>query len=469
MDVRVSSDSLGEVHIPADAYYGPQTRRAVENFPISGMRLPRFFIEAQGLIKASAAAAHVKLNELETKIGDAIIRAAEEVIEGKWDHQFVVDVFQAGAGTSQNMNANEVIANRALELLGYERDRKDIIHPNDHVNKGQSTNDTIPAAMYIATYHAVHRQLLPVLNELYWALINRAAAFRHVLKSGRTHLQDAVPMRLGQEFAGYAAHIEAVTKQIVRISDDLLDIGIGGNAVGTGINTHPKYSTYVVEELRNRTGIKWRLPDEGKRFAFMQNPVVVVRVSGLLKELAIHLIKISSDLRLLSSGPRTGLAEIRLPAVQPGSSIMPGKVNPVLPEMMYMVCSQVIGNDTALSTAATGSQLEINVMMPVMAHLILQSISILSHGVKTFTIKCVEGIEANEENCHYWMEQSLGLVTMLNPIIGYDRAALLTYRAVEHGLSIKDVVIEEGVISEVEWNELIQKSAPLPEMVNLDV
>ncbi|MBO8173253.1 MAG: aspartate ammonia-lyase [Bacillaceae bacterium] len=454
--MRIASDSLGEIKVPRDAYYSAQTQRAVHNFPISGLRLPRAFIKAQGLIKASAAAAHLQLGEIPEPVGRAIIQAAEEVAEGKWDDQFVVDVYQAGAGTSQNMNANEVIANRALEILGKRRDQKEIVHPNDHVNKGQSTNDTIPTAIYISTYDRLTHELLPVLSHFHDALLEKAEAFHPVLKSGRTHLQDAVPLRLGHEFAGYAGHIRQIIEQLEQALSALLEIGIGGNAVGTGVNTHPEFADRVLHELRKRTDVDWKKPRQ--RFSFMQNPEAAMRVSGILKELAVHLIKISSDLRLLNSGPNTGLAEIRLPAVQPGSSIMPGKVNPVLPEMVYMVSSQVIGNDTVITTAMQGSQLEINVMMPVIAYNLLQSIQILSRSVDVFTAKCIKGIEANSDKCRDWMEQSLGLVTLLNPLIGYDRAAQIAYQAVKEGKSIKEAVLEQGGVTEGEWDRMIEES-----------
>lgn len=453
---RVSKDSLGEVRIPADAYYGPQTQRAVENFPISGYRLPRRFIRAQGLIKAAAAETHLELGELDTAIARAIIQAAEEVIEGKWDHQFVVDVYQAGAGTSQNMNANEVIANRALEILGEERDRKSIIHPNDHVNKSQSTNDTIPTAICISTYEALTEELNPALSLLYQAFMKKAEEFQDVIKSGRTHLQDAVPIRLGDEFLGYAETIHKILFSITHGMDRLLEIGIGGNAVGTGVNTHPDYIDHMLQKLRIRTGYPWRKPSN--RFSFMQNPSAAFSMSSMLRELAVHLIKSSSDLRLMNSGPNTGLAEIRFPAVQPGSSIMPGKVNPVMAEMLYMVCSQVIGNDATIQMAMLGSQLEINVMMPVIAHNLLQSITIMSNAIRLFVEKGISGLEADREKCREWMEKSLAMVTLLNPIIGYDQAADLAHQANLHKKSIKELVVERGIVTEKEWDQLIRKA-----------
>lgn len=418
--------------------------------------MPRRFIRAQALIKASAAAVHMRLGELDGRIGSAIVRAAEEVVEGKWDDQFVVDVYQAGAGTSQNMNANEVIANRALELLGEPFDNKKVIHPNDHVNRGQSTNDTIPTAIYISAYESLREELFPALDRLFGALYDKGKEFDPILKSGRTHLQDAVPLRLGQEFMGYAYTVKDAAAALERASQRLLEIGIGGNAVGTGVNTRPEYIPMMLEELSRRTGVQWREPSD--RFAFMQNPSAALAVSGHVRELAVHLIKISSDLRLLSSGPNTGLAEIRLPAVQPGSSIMPGKVNPVIPEMLYMVCCQVIGNDTAIQTAMAGSQLEINVMMPVITHSLLQSISIMSNAVQVFVDKCVVGITADSERCAYWADRSLAMVTLLNPLIGYDRAAEIARRSLETGRSIKDLVAAGGLVPQEQWDELILNS-----------
>lgn len=453
---RTSKDSLGDIHVPQEAYYGAQTQRAVENFPISGLRLPRRFIKAQGQIKAAAAYAHSRLGELDERLAHAIGQAAEEVAEGRWDDQFVVDVYQAGAGTSQNMNANEVIANRALELLGEPKDNKDVVHPNDHVNRSQSTNDTIPTAIYLSAYDALEEELKPALKRLIEALRQKAEEFYPIVKSGRTHLQDAVPIRLGQEFSGYVHTLLPIIEQIEQVQQRLLEIGTGGNAVGTGVNLHPEYIPNFLEELRRLTGRAWRQP--ASRFAFMQNPSAALEASGIARNLAVHLIKITSDLRLLASGPNTGLAEIVLPAVQPGSSIMPGKVNPVLPEMMYMIASQVIGNDTTIQTAMIGSQLEINVMMPVIAHNVLQSITILSNGMNTFTAKCVKGIQANEDKCRYWMEQSLSLVTMLNPVIGYDRAAELAKLSVKTGKPLKEVVLEAGVVTPEQWRQLIAKS-----------
>lgn len=450
---RVQPDSLGEVKVPADAYYGAQTQRAVENFPISGLRLPRRFIRAQGIIKYAAAFANNQVGLLDGKKAEAIIKAAQEVVEGKWDSQFVVDVYQAGAGTSQNMNANEVIANRAIELLGGTKGDISIIHPNDHVNMAQSTNDTIHVAINIAAVEAVHHDLLPSLEGIITSLEEKGRDFRHIIKSGRTHLQDAVPMRLGQEFLGYKTTLEEAKKTIIESMDLLYQIGLGGNAVGTGINAHPDYSETAIKKVAELTGFPFRKPEE--MFMFMQNTQGAIKLSSGLKNLAIHLIKIAGDLRLLSSGPRTGLAEITLPAVQPGSSIMPGKVNPVMPEMINMIGSQVIGNDAAITSAGQASQLELNVMMPVIAYNLLHSIQILANGIKAINDKAVKGIIANEERCKELMEQSLALATALNPVIGYDKAAEVAKKAYKTGKTVREIVKEEGILSDEDLDKYL--------------
>ncbi|MGI6125898.1 MAG: class II fumarate hydratase [Planifilum sp.] len=457
---RLHRDSLGEVRVPADKYYGAQTQRAVENFPISGLRLPRRFIRAQGIIKAAAARANRDCGELPAELADAIISAAEEVIEGRWDDHFVVDVYQAGAGTSQNMNANEVIAGRAAELLGGKAGDMSLVHPNDHVNRGQSTNDTIHVAINIAAAEGLVHECIPAARALADALWKKAEAFHPIIKSGRTHLQDAVPMRLGQEFEGYAASLDGAVEDLKRVLPDLYQIGLGGNAVGTGINTHPDYARLAIENIAERTALPF-VPAKN-RFAFMQNTGAAFKASAALKGLAIHLSKLASDLRLLSSGPRTGLAEIRLPAVQPGSSIMPGKVNPVMAEMMNMVCCQVIGNDAAITSAGELSQLEINVMMPVIAHNLLQSIQILTNGMNAFRERLVEGIEADPDRCRDWMEQSLALATALNPVIGYDRAAEVAKKAYREDKTIRQVVVEDGLLSEEEAGRVLDVRRMVP-------
>lgn len=462
MEYRVQVDSLGEVNVPLDAYYGAQTQRAIENFQISGLRLPRRFVRAQGIIKYSAAFANNKVGLLDINKAEAIMKASEEVINGKWDGQFVVDVYQAGAGTSQNMNANEVIANRATELLGGKKGDTSLIHPNDHVNMAQSTNDTIHVAINIAAAEAILHDLIPVLDDFINTLDIKGKDFYHIIKSGRTHLQDAVPMRLGQEFFGYKQTIVEAKKTLIESLDLIYQIGLGGNAVGTGINAHPEYSEIAINKIAELTNMSFRAPDN--RFMFMQNTQGAIKLSGALKNLAVHMIKIASDLRLLSSGPRTGLAEISLPAVQPGSSIMPGKVNPVMAEMMNMIGSQVIGNDATIVSAGQASQLELNVMMPVIAYNLLHSINILTNGIKAFNDKSVKGIIANEERCKQLMEQSLALATALNPVIGYDKAAEIAKKAYKSEKTIREVIIEEQILSDSEIDNYLDVN----KMVNQD-
>ncbi|MBI4344973.1 MAG: aspartate ammonia-lyase [Euryarchaeota archaeon] len=453
MDHRVERDTLGEVSVPKNAYYGAQTQRAVENFPVSGLRLQARFVRAQGTIKKAAATANMEAGGLDRRVGEAIVRAAQEVIDGRLNDQFVVDVYQAGAGTSQNMNANEVIANRAIELLGGGRGDYRLVHPNDHVNMGQSTNDTIPTAIHIAALEGIERELIPALEALRDALGGKAREFHGVIKAGRTHLQDAVPIRLGQEFGAYAAMVDHGIARVKRASGDLLELNLGGNAVGTGINTRPGYAERAVEEINKMTKLNFRRA--GDLFEATQNTDAVVDVSGTLRVLATSLMKIADDLRLLSSGPRTGLREINLPAVQPGSSIMPGKVNPVMAEMLDMVCFQVIGNDAAVARAGQAGQLELNVMMPVIAYNILNSIEILTGGVRAFTERCVRGITCNPEICAKYAELSTAVVTALSPRLGYEKAAALAKEAFERGMTIRELVLEKGLIPEEELRELL--------------
>jgi fumarate hydratase class II len=451
--VRIERDTLGTVKLPDDAYFGVQTQRAVGNFPISGLRLPRRFIRAQGIIKLAAARANGSLGLLSKKALRAIERAAKEVIKGVHDSNFVVDVYQAGAGTSQNMNANEVIANRAIEMLGGERGDYSIIHPNDHINMAQSTNDTIPTAMYIASYEASRDELLPALNNLRKILAGKTLEFNKVVKAGRTHMQDAVPMTLGQEFSGYA---EAVARDISRVKhamSALLYLPISGNAVGTGINAHPRFRSTVMKEIRKVTGVKFRSCENF--FEGIQNVNSALEMSASLRAVAVTLTKIANDIRLLSSGPRTGFAEIILPPVQPGSSIMPGKVNPVMAEMINMVCYQVIGNDTTVAAATQASQLELNVMMPLIAHNLLFSIKILSKGMNAFAGKCLNGIKADPERCRYFAEANLALATALNPLIGYSAAAEVSKEAYRSGKTVKQVVLEKGILSIKEAEKLL--------------
>lgn len=442
---RKENDPLGEVLLPINAYYGAQTQRAVDNFQVSGLKLPRSFIKAQGIIKASAALVNTETGKLSNEMGKAIVQAAEEVIIGNWDDYFVVDVYQAGAGTSQNMNVNEIIANRASELLGGTKESK-LVHPNDHVNMSQSTNDTFPSAMNMAAADNIVHRLLPSITQLVQALQKKSDELMPVVKSGRTHLHDAIPMRLGQEFSGYAGAIQAVLNKIEKNLDELYEIGLGGNAIGTLYNLDPQYIPKIMKEICQRTNLPFRESDN--LFRFMQNPCAAIGMMLSLKELAIHLIKITSDLRLLSSGPRTGFSEITLPSVQPGSTIMPGKVNPAILEMVHMVCCQVIGYEAAIAAAGVAGQLEINVMMPVIAYTLLQAIELLSNALPILVTKCIQGIEANEERCKQLMEASLALVTGLSPSMGYDLASQIGMQADEENKTLEQILQEKGLLTE---------------------
>ncbi|WP_020373408.1 class II fumarate hydratase [Sulfobacillus thermosulfidooxidans] len=450
---RVSHDSLGDVKVPQDAYWGPQTQRAIENFPISGLRLPRRFIRAQGIIKWAAAKANAEVGALPENIAQAIMKAADEVISGMWDQQFVVDVYQAGAGTSQNMNANEVIAHRAQQLLGGQIGDVHLVHPNDHVNMAQSTNDTIHVAIHIAGAEAIVHDLIPAISRAEETLRTKQHLWMNVVKSGRTHLQDAVPMRLGQEIGGYVGALSYWRNALQTGVEKLYAIGLGGNAVGTGINAHPEYKQRATQYVAEKTGLPFHQPEN--MFTFIQNLDAVLEVSGLVRGLATAVGKIANDLRLLSSGPRTGLAELKLPAVQPGSSIMPGKVNPVMAEMMNMICYQVIGNDTTVQQAVAGAQLELNVMMPVIAYNFLHAIHILSNGLDAFTNKALKGLEADVDRITGYVEMNTALATALNPYIGYDQAAEVAKTAYREGKTVRQVVREKNLLSEEQLNEAL--------------
>jgi len=453
MEYRMERDTLGDVKVPKDAYYGAQTQRAVGNFRVSSLRLPPAFIRAQAIVKKSAAAANIAAGKLDKKIGEAIVKAADEVMAGKFDTQFVVDVFQAGAGTSQNMNINEILANRAAEILGGKKGEYGVVHPNDHANMSQSTNDTIHAAIHISAYTEIHKRLLPALERLEKALDEKAIEFDGIVKSGRTHLQDAVPMRLGQEFGGYAAMIKKSRRRIEQASDALLELCIGGTALGTGINTDPNYRENAISSINEITGFKFREPEN--MFEAMQNLDAVVEIAGALRVLITSLRKIADDFRLLNSGPRTGLAEIQLPPVQPGSSIMPGKVNPVLAEMLNMVCFHALGCDTCLLTSGQAGQFELNVMMPVVAYNLLLEIEILTGGVDSFVERCVTGITANEKQCRLFAEKSAALATALNQHIGYQRAAELAKEALEKDELIRDLVISKDIMDKDELEKIL--------------
>jgi fumarate hydratase class II len=455
-EYRIERDALGEVRVPADTYYGAQTVRALENFPISGLRLPRAFIAAMGTIKRAAAEVNAALGHLDRTLAQAIAQAAQEVAEGKWDDQFPIDVFQMGAGTSQNMNTNEVIANRAIELLGGVRGEYARVHPNDHVNMAQSTNDVTPTAIRLAAL-TILRDLLAVLEELVEALGQKAHEFDGVIKAGRTHLQDAVPVRLGQEFGAYARALANDIERIQGARDRLLRVGIGGTAVGTGLNADPQYHSRMVVRLSELTGFPLR--SSGNLFESMQNMADMLDCSGALRTLAATLWRIANDLRLMASGPNTGLDEIRLPPVQPGSSIMPGKVNPSMAEMLNMVCFQVMGNDLTALTATQAGQLELNVMMPVIAHNLLQSIHILTTSVRVFTERCVRGVTANVERCRDWVEHSAALATALNPYLGYSTVAEIVKEFVRTGRPIRQIVVDRGLMPEAQLNEILSPRA----------
>lgn len=451
--MRTEKDSLGERQLPDEAYYGIQTLRAVENFPISGIRSDPEMVRSIGAVKLAAALTNAELDLLDAGIADAIAQAAREVFDGKWYESFVVDVFQAGAGTSFNMNANEVIANRALEILGYSKGEYGIINPNDHVNMAQSTNDVFPTVMRITILSLLRELLLPGLLELETALRERGEKFDHIVKAGRTHLQDAVPIRLGQEFSAYAESIKHASAAIESAGNELKRMNVGGTAVGTGLNSHPEYREWVVEKIRVIAGLP--VNTNGNLIELTESTADFARFSAALKNCALELIRIANDLRLLSSGPRTGFAEISLPAVQPGSSIMPGKVNPSIPEMVNMVCFQVMGNDLAISVATQAGQLELNVMMPLIAHNLVQSVRILSSASSVFALKCIQGITANEEVCRKYAEQSESLITALNPIIGYATAAEIAKEALATGRSIREIVLGRGLMTKEALDQLL--------------
>ena len=449
---RIERDSLGERELPADVYYGIQTARAIENFPISGWKPYPSLVTATIQIKKAAARTNAALGALDSRIATAIETAADEILAGKLRDQFVVDPFQAGAGTSHNMNANEVLANRAIELLGGEKGDYSLVHPNDHVNMSQSTNDVVPTAMRLSALGEVDN-LVITLDQLAAALQTKSREFDRIVKSGRTHLQDAVPLRLGQEFGAYATAIRKNADRIARSAEELKEIGLGGTAVGTGLNAVPGYRGRVVEELSRISNQQLRAT--GDYFEAMQSMSPFVGLSSALRTAATDVLRITNDLRLLSSGPNTGLAEVSLPAVQPGSSIMPGKVNPVMPEMTAMVCFQVMGNDLVVASAAQAGQLELNVMMPVIAFNLLMSLSILTNALRVLRERCIDGIEANKERGGWYVEHSVALVTALNPRIGYARAAEIAKRAMSKGKTIRETIAEEGLLTPQELADVM--------------
>jgi fumarate hydratase class II len=458
MKTRKEEDSLGTVLVPEKAYYGAQTQRALENFPISGLTFPSSFIRALGLVKKCAAIINLELGLLDRRLADAIAGAAQEVLDGKHDDQFVLDVFQTGSGTSTNMNANEVIAGRANEILTGKRGGKAPVHPNDHVNLGQSSNDVIPSVIHIAALLEIRNLLLPSLGRLCDALQQKAHEFADIIKIGRTHLQDAVPLTLGQEFSGYARQMKLGIERLQATEPRLAELAIGGTAVGTGLNASPGFASAIIALISREIGCTFR--EAVNHFEAQAAQDASVEVSGALKTVAVSLSKIANDIRWLGSGPRCGLGEISLPSLQPGSSIMPGKVNPVIPEAVIQVAAQVIGNDAVITIGGQGGYFELNTMLPVIAYNLLQSIQLLNSAVSLFSRKCVAGITANREKCAANVEQSLALSTFLVPSIGYDRAAAVSKEAYNSGKTVRQVVMEQQMMSEEEFDELLRGLYP---------
>jgi len=459
---RIERDSMGPVRVPKEAYYGAQTQRAVENFPVSGWRFGREFLYALGLIKYASAKTNFELGLLGKRIGKTIEKASQEVMEGRWDKQFVVDIFQTGSGTSTNMNGNEVIANRANEILGNKRGAYRPVHPNDHVNLGQSSNDVFPSATHIASVTLLQQKFLPALRDLHKALRDKGREFHSILKIGRTHLQDATPIRLGQEFGGYARQVELGIHRIQNAIKSLSELPLGGTAVGTGINTHPLFAKKVIAIMNKKTGT--RFSEAVDHFEAQGAKDALVEMSGTLKIVAVSLIKIANDIRWLGSGPRCGIGEIHLQDTQPGSSIMPGKVNPVIPESLVQVCAQVIGNDSAITLAGLSGNFELNVMMPLIAYNLLQSIHLLANAVNNFSKRCIQGLKADRKRCEEMVEKSLALATALTPKIGYEKAARIAKKAYVQDKTIRQVVEEEGLFSKEELNLLLDPRSMIAPM-----
>jgi fumarate hydratase class II len=440
------NDSMGTVLVPENAYFGPQTQRAVENFPISGLTLPLSFIHSLALLKKHAAMINSELGLLSGQISKAVIQAADEATEGKFDDQFVVDVFQTGSGTSTNMNMNEVLSSRANEIITGRKGGKTPVHPNDHVNLGQSSNDVIPSVIHISASLLIKEQLIPSLISLSKALSDKANEFSRIKKIGRTHLQDAVPLTLGNEFSGYARQIELGISRIKASRKNLYELALGGTAVGTGLNAHPKFAKKVINLLSQKTGIPFK--EAKNHFSAQGAQDACMEVSGTLKTVAVSLVKTANDIRWLSSGPRCGIGEINIPSLQPGSSIMPGKINPVIPEAVLQVAAQVIGNDTTIMLCAQSGNFELNVMLPLLAYNLLQSISLISRAATVFAEKCITGISANASKCASGLEKSIALATLLVPYTGYDKAAAVARKAYETGMTVKEIAVEEKLISE---------------------
>jgi fumarate hydratase, class II len=452
MEKREESDSLGAVFVPAESYWGAQTQRAVENFPVSGITFPSVFIRALGLVKKCAAVVNRDLGLLDKKLAEAIRQAAAEVAAGKLDREFPLDVFQTGSGTSTNMNANEVIAGRANEILTGKRGGKSPAHPNDHVNMGQSSNDVIPSVIHIAAAGEINDRLLPALSSLQLSLSRKSGEFSKIIKIGRTHLQDAIPISLGEEFGGYARQIELAISRIKTAQASLSELALGGTAVGNGVNTHPEFAARVVALISAET--KFTFSEAQNHFAAQAMPDAALETSSALKELAVTLSKIAGDIRLMASGPRCGLGEINLPELQPGSSIMPGKINPVMVEVVVQTAAQVIGNDTAIAIGCQGGFFELNMMLPLIAHNLLGSLNLLSAATALFDEKCVSGITVNAARCEAEIEQSLALATYLVPLIGYDRAAQIAHEAFSTGKTIRQVAQKSDLLT----NEQVEKA-----------
>ena len=444
---------MGDMQIPDDAYYGAQTQRAVENFPISGITISKSMIQALGKIKRSAAIVNHELGLLDDDRKNAIVQASDEIIEGKFDSQFPVDIYQTGSGTSSNMNCNEILSNRASEIMGGKIGAKDPVHPNDHVNLGQSSNDVIPTAIHIAANTMLEEELIPALQNLANELDKKATAFSDIVKIGRTHLQDATPITLGQEFSGYAQMVKNGIKRIQNAQGFLSELALGGTAVGTGINTKAQFGTHMAKEITRITGISF--VEASNHFEAQGAQDAAVETSGALKTVAVSLSKIANDIRWLGSGPRAGLGELILPAVQPGSSIMPGKTNPVICEAMIQACAQVIGNDLAITIGGQGGVFELNLMLPLIAHNLTNSITILFNGTIVFTEKLIIGLKANKEKCAGYIEGSLAMCTSLAPVIGYDKAADIAYKAYNSGKTVREIAIEENVLDKDKLNELL--------------
>ena len=449
---RVERDSMGEVEVPRNALFGAQTRRALDNFPISDLRFQRRFIQALGAIKLEAAVVNHELGLLHEELKEAIVEAAEEVVEGRLDNQFVLDVFQTGSGTSTNMNANEVISNRVIQIVRGELGSKDPVHPNDHVNQGQSSNDVIPTAIHLSALVSIKEDLLPGLQKLQRALEEKAHEFDDVVKTGRTHLQDATPIRLGQEFKGYAGQIERGSQRVNKAAEDLAEVALGGTAVGTGVNTHPEFARKVCERLSARFGVEVR--ETQNHFQAQSAMDAAVFTSGALKTVAVSMLKIANDIRWLGAGPRANLAEIALPEVQPGSSIMPGKVNPVIAESAAMVAAQVVGNDATIALAGQSGNFELNVMLPVIAYNLIQSIEILGSASANLADQTVVGLEATGRGPAL-VEQGLMLATALAPVVGYDKAAEISKEAYKAGKTIREVARDKTNLTEEELDRLL--------------